>query len=113
MRLPRIISQNRCTRIVAGGGSPSENVLVSVCIVLIAFVTAHFNIVFGKLILKRIALRKAEKNVAGKENESYETFEGYLCGMTGSCPKDGSSFELSTDRRISACFALRNTVLSV
>lgn len=33
-----------------------------------------------------------------EESENYETFGGYVCGMMGTLPEDGSTFELSTDR---------------
>ena len=33
-----------------------------------------------------------------EESENFETFGGYVCGMMGTLPEDGSTFELSTDR---------------
>ena len=33
-----------------------------------------------------------------EESEEFETFGGYVCGMMGTLPEDGSTFELSTDR---------------
>ncbi len=32
-----------------------------------------------------------------EESEHFETFGGYVCGMMGTLPEDGSTFELSTD----------------
>ncbi len=32
-----------------------------------------------------------------EERETFETFGGYVCGMMGTLPEDGSTFELSTD----------------
>ena len=37
-------------------------------------------------------------NLPEEESEEFETFGGYVCGMMGTLPEDGSTFELSTDR---------------
>lgn len=33
-----------------------------------------------------------------EESEHFETFGGYVCGMMGTLPEDGASFELSTEQ---------------
>ena len=47
------------------GISIPESVVNSVCVVLITLILAYFNIVFGELIPKRIAMKKAEKMALG------------------------------------------------
>ncbi len=33
-----------------------------------------------------------------EDSDTYETFGGYICGLTGTLPEDGSTFELSTEQ---------------
>ena len=51
---------------IANTGVPiSAGVLKTLCMILITFVLSYFNIVFGELIPKRIAMRRAEKMALG------------------------------------------------
>ena len=50
--------------LLAGTGIPT-NILHSICVVLITIILAYFNIVFGELIPKRIAIKRAEKTALG------------------------------------------------
>lgn len=43
----------------------SESVLHSICVILITLVLAYFNLVFGELVPKRIAMKKTEKMALG------------------------------------------------
>lgn len=51
--------------LVNAGVPVAENILRSICIVVITLVLAYFNLVFGELVPKRIAMKKAESMALG------------------------------------------------
>lgn len=57
--------------LIKAGMPISENVLRSVCIVVITLILAYFNLVFGELVPKRIAMKKSESLALGMAGMLY------------------------------------------
>lgn len=53
------------------GVTISESVLRSVCVIVITLILAYFNLVFGELVPKRVAMKKAESMALGMANVLY------------------------------------------
>lgn len=53
------------------GVTISESVLRSVCVIAITLILAYFNLVFGELVPKRVAMKKAESMALGMANVLY------------------------------------------
>jgi len=56
---------------IRGGVTIPENVLNTVTIILITLVLAYFNLVFGELVPKRVAMKRAEKMALGMSGMLY------------------------------------------
>lgn len=59
------------TVLVKAGVPVSENILKNICIVIITLVLAYFNLVFGELVPKRIAMKKSESMALGMSGMLY------------------------------------------
>ena len=57
--------------LVNAGVTIPESVLRSVCVVVITLILAYFNLVFGELVPKRVAMKKAESMALGMANILY------------------------------------------